>query len=368
VYQKHNIKEVFVTVLKGLTSEQKLDLAVRLNVQRRQLTMDKKKEVVRKLLQDNPKLSARYLGRLVGVDHHTAQDVKNAMIAGGEIPHLDEIEGKDGKTYRAKGITMPLRDFKKGVGDMATVQVIPGVVTHRKVRNQIAKERRQEAATRGAEMTDPANTRLVHCDFRDLLTREPWIERAAGLVQCDPPYDEQFLPYWKELAACAKRVLVPGGWLVAYAPNNYLNRVIAALDSEFQYVRTLCNPFSVGGNFGYYGNLRVYGRWRPVLVFHNGTPVDTRIDTNIMDRLTFTRNEKDWHPHQQNLEDMTLLVKTFSLAGVLIVDFCGGGFTTAAACMKAGGGRRFVGCDILKEWVDVGRFRLNLLASELPLP
>jgi site-specific DNA-methyltransferase (adenine-specific) len=103
-------------------------------------------------------------------------------------------------------------------------------------------------------------------------------------------------------------------------------------------------------------------------VFHNGTPENTRIDTNIMDRLAFTKNEKDWHPHQQNVEDMTLLVKTFSLHGDLIVDFCGGGFTTAAACMKAGGGRRFVGCDILKEWVDVGRYRLNILVTELPLP
>jgi site-specific DNA-methyltransferase (adenine-specific) len=176
------------------------------------------------------------------------------------------------------------------------------------------------------------------------------------------------LPYWKDLAVFAKRVLVPGGWLVTYAPNNHLDQVIVALSSELRYVRTLCIPFRVGGNFGFYGDLRFYGMWRPVLVFHNGTPENTRIHTNIMDRLAFTRNEKDWHPHQQTTEDMTLLVKTFSLDGDLIVDFCGGGFTTAAACMKAGGGRRFIGCDLLKECIDVGRYRLNLLASELPLP
>jgi hypothetical protein len=75
-----------------------------------------------------------------------------------------------------------------------------------------------------------------------------------------------------------------------------------------------------------------------------------------------------WHPHQQNIADMELLVKTFSLDGDLIVDFCGNGFTTAAACMKAGGRRRFVGCDIFKEWLDVARYRLKLLANELPLP
>jgi hypothetical protein len=68
VYRKYQIKEVFVMVLKGLPGEQKIDMAVRLNAHRRQLTVGQKKEVVRKLLKESPRLSARYLGRLVGVD------------------------------------------------------------------------------------------------------------------------------------------------------------------------------------------------------------------------------------------------------------------------------------------------------------
>jgi hypothetical protein len=364
VYKKHNVKEVFVIVLKGMSDEQKRHLAVSLNANRRHLTMDRKKALIRQFLTENPRLSSRHLGRLVGMDHHTAQAVKNAMIAGGEIPRLDEIEGQDGKVYKAKGAVTPLRAIKMTLGQVAAVKELPAVVLPKKLERQIAKERREEAARAGAGMTDPANTRLVHCDFRDLLAREPLIEKAAGLVLSDPPYEEGFLPYWKELAGCAKRVLVPGGWLVAYAPNSHLDQVMAALSSQLHYVRTLCIPFNTGGNFGCYGGLRVYGKWRPVLVYHNGTPDNTRIETNIMDRLAFTQDEKDWHPHQQNLEDMTLLVKTFSLAGDLVVDLCGGGFTTAAACMMAGGGRRFVGCDVLKECADVGRYRLNVLASE----
>jgi ParB-like chromosome segregation protein Spo0J len=368
VYMKHGIREVFVTVLTDMTDEEKKHMAVRLNAHRRHLTVHQKQEVARKLLIANPRLSARYLGWLVGVDHHTSQILKNAMITGGEIPHLDEIEGRDGKTYKAKGAVTPLRDIKRTLKELSEVSELPGVVTPKKVRSQKAKERREQAAQKGAGMTDPANTRLVHCDFRDLLIREPGIEKAAGLGLTDPPYEAAWLPHWRELAIVAKRVLVPGGWLVTYAPNNHLDQVIAALSSQLRYVRTLSLPFKVGGNFSFYGGLRFYGMWRPILVFHNGTPENARIDTNIMDRLPFTRNEKDWHTHQQNTEDMTLLVKTFSLPGDLVVDFCGGGFTTAAACMKAGGRRRFVGCDILQECVDVGRYRLNLLANELPLP
>ncbi len=365
VYKKHKIKEVFVTVLKGLTPERKRLLAVGLNANRRHLTLDKKKALIRQFLAENPKLSARYLGRLVGVDHHTAQDVKNAMIAGGEIPRLDEIEGHDGKVYKAKGAVTPLRDIKRTLKELSEVSELPGVATPKKVRWQKAKEKRAEAAQKGAGMMDPANTHLIHCDFRDLLTREPWIEKAAGLVQIDPPYEAAWSPYWKEIAVFAKRVLVPGGWLVTYAPNDHLDQVIAALSSELRYVRTLSIPFRVGGNYSRYGGLNFYGMWRPVLVYHNGSPDNSRIATNICDRFAMRNAEKDWHPHQQNVEDMTLLVKTFSLDGDLIVDFCGGGFTTAAACMMAGGGRRFVGCDILKEWVDVGRYRLNILGTTI---
>ena len=178
IYKKHKIKEVFVTVLKGLTPQRKRHLAVSLNANRRHLTMDKKKALIRQFLAENPKLSARYLGRLVGVDKHTAQDVKNAMIAGGEIPRLDEIEGHDGKVSRATGAVTPLRDIKRTLKELSEVSELPAVVTPKKVRWQKAKEKREEAAQKGAGMMDPANTRLVHCDFRDLLTREPWIERV----------------------------------------------------------------------------------------------------------------------------------------------------------------------------------------------
>jgi ParB-like chromosome segregation protein Spo0J len=246
IYQKLNIKEVFVTILKDLTDEQKRHLAVSLNVHRRHLTVDQKKEIARRLLKENPRLSARYLGRLVGVAHRTAQDVKTAMIAGGEIPHLDEIEGQDGKTYKAKGATTTLLDFKMTVSHLAKVKDLPGVVTHRKVRNQIAKERRQEAARKGSEMADPANIRLLHCDFRDLLAREPGIERAAGLVLTDYPYEEPFMPLLPDLAAFAKRLLMPGGWFVTFAGQGQLARVIAALSAELRYVWTISVTLRAG--------------------------------------------------------------------------------------------------------------------------
>jgi DNA modification methylase len=147
-----------------------------------------------------------------------------------------------------------------------------------------------------------------------------------------------------------------------------MDRVIASMSAQLRYVWTFAVPFAQGGNYARYGRLNIFQLWRPVLVFHNGTPDNCRIATNIHDRFALGKPEKDWHPWQQNLADTHLLVQTFSLDGDLVVDPLGGGFTTGAAVIQAGRGRRFVGCDIVKESVDIGRYRLNILASELPLP
>lgn len=256
----------------------------------------------------------------------------------------------------------PLRDIKRTLNELAKAEELPAVVTPKRVRSQIARERRAEAAQIGATLTDPPDARLVHCDFGELLAKEPWIEKSAGLIQTDPPYKKDSLWVWKELAVFARRVLMPGGWLIAYTGTTYLDQVIEALTSELRYVWTIALPFGPSGCYSRYGNLNIFQLWRPVLVFHNGTPENCRIATNIADRFSLRQPEKEWHDWQQPLADMALLVKTFSLDGDLVVDPFGGGFTTACACKQVGR-RRFVGCDIIKECVDVGRYRLNIQAA-----
>ncbi len=63
------------------------------------------------------------------------------------------------------------------------------------------------------------------------------------------------------------------------------------------------------------------------------------------------------YPHQQSLEEVERLVRYFSKPKELILDPCGGGFTTAEACRNLG--RRFVGCDVQKKHVAAGQKRLK---------
>ena len=67
-------------------------------------------------------------------------------------------------------------------------------------------------------------------------------------------------------------------------------------------------------------------------------------------------NNGSLHPTQKPLDLMTYLVKTYTLAGEVIVDpFAGSGTTLRAAQLL---GRRYIGCDLSAEYVDIARRRL----------
>ena len=70
-----------------------------------------------------------------------------------------------------------------------------------------------------------------------------------------------------------------------------------------------------------------------------------------------TSKEKEWHDHQQPLDEVERLVRYFSQPGQLVVDTCGGGFTMAVACRNLG--RRCIACDIDEAAVIRGQDRLD---------
>ena len=77
--------------------------------------------------------------------------------------------------------------------------------------------------------------------------------------------------------------------------------------------------------------------------------------------LRVNNKEKDWNAWQQPIEEAERLVRYFTRPDDLVVDPCGGGFTTAVACRNLG--RRCVSCDIDKSCVLQGQARLAGLAA-----
>lgn len=95
----HTIPDCPQEVRADLKSEQeKRDAAWSMNMQRRHLDRQQKQELIAAKLKETPNYSDRWIGEIVGVDHKTVQSQRLRLERAGEIPQLDEVVGRDGKT------------------------------------------------------------------------------------------------------------------------------------------------------------------------------------------------------------------------------------------------------------------------------
>lgn len=74
----------------GLSDADKIALSISLNVHRRQLTREQRRELVTRAVVAQPEKSNREHARTAGVDHKTVAAVRNDLEERGEIPHVEE--------------------------------------------------------------------------------------------------------------------------------------------------------------------------------------------------------------------------------------------------------------------------------------
>jgi ParB-like chromosome segregation protein Spo0J len=82
------------------TEVEKYELAIELNLARRHLSSNDKRDVVQQLLTAHPELSDRRIANMAHVDHKTVATVRGKAEAGGEIPHHETH-------IDAKGVQQP---------------------------------------------------------------------------------------------------------------------------------------------------------------------------------------------------------------------------------------------------------------------
>jgi hypothetical protein len=78
------------------------EIALSLNVHRRHLTPEQKRDLIAELLKATPEKSNRQIADEVKADHKTVGKVRAEKEATGEIPQLKKTTGKDGKARPAK--------------------------------------------------------------------------------------------------------------------------------------------------------------------------------------------------------------------------------------------------------------------------
>ena len=231
--------------------------------------------------------------------------------------------------------------------------------TARNIDKQLRKLRRQTKYQNilTAAVNAPPNDddiQIHHCPFQNLEQLAGMEPDSVPLILTDIPYINDFVDQIEELAAFAERVLVPGGTLVAYIGHCRLNEKLTLLDRHLEY-RWLATSVMTTGPGNPLRPLKLTSRSAPIAIYSKGK---WKNPTQWVDTVICEDCEKDWHPWQKPLAEIEKLLSYFSVPGDLVVDPCGGSFTTAIACLKTH--RKFIGCDVDEDAVAKGQKRLEL--------
>ena len=177
-------------------------------------------------------------------------------------------------------------------------------------------------------------------DFRDVLAELP--DGSVDAIVTDPPYPDEFLPLWADLAKHAERVLRPGAPLIAWSGQFRLREVLNHLCGPLRYQWTLCLDMP-GANSRFRGP-NMMQTWKPIIICANGAwgPHDW-----FADRVTSPGKEQQLYEWQQNAAPATELIRRYVPEGGLVVDPFTGVGSFGVAALSAG--RRFLGAELSEE-------------------
>jgi hypothetical protein len=336
---------------------EKLEMAISLNVARRHMTRAQKRELIAAVLTAHPKINDRHLGDIVKVSKNTVATERRKLEATGQLDHMPQRLGRDGKMRPAKHRRIFAGTSKEAEKALEAIKNLPASCEGKILDAGTAARRAKKNVTRekwAGEIIEPTpedEIRLFHCRFQELEQRAPISPASVKAIVTDPPYGNDFFPQIAGLAEFASRVLVDGGFFVMLMGKLKLDKVVEALGKHLQYGWVHASTWQGEGNVIY--PRQVISRWKPILIYTKGKWPKIGRWTDV----TVGTKQKEWHDWQQPLEEVELMVRYFSHLGDLVVDPCGGAFTTALACKRWG--RRFVGCDVEKECILKGQARLK---------
>lgn len=322
-------------------------------------TRKERRAAIRHQLKITPQLSSRDIGRLLGVDKNTVQAEREDLEESGEI-HQFFFPGGRGKT---KGLPMTVsrdrKEAKKNAGHLLDAPSLEGsVYSPRVLRQRKVDRERDRMAELGRQMATPDNIHLLHCDFRDLDAKLRGLGFQPGDVDlwwCDPPWEAVALGVYRDLARLVNEWYKPGGILGVYPGTEFedeANDILRQSLPGFKKIRRLVVTNKDAGNSRIVG-LFTSG-YQPILLFANGEPT---IKAGYLDVYPAKREPKVYHDWQRTESETDHWLSVLTEPGQVVVDPFGGGFTTAACCLRRG--LRCVSCDIEERNVNMGKFRVD---------
>ena len=178
---------------------------------------------------------------------------------------------------------------------------------------------------------------IMHGDFRDMLASLD--DGSVDAIVTDPPYPDEFMPLWGDLAKHALRVLRPGAPLIAYSGQRRLREVLNHLCGPLTYGWTVCLQLP-GVNSRVMGP-NMFQTWKPIIICTAGKwqEHDWHKDTVVS-----PTKDQELYEWQQNPDPAAELIRRYVPKGGLVLDpFTGVGSFGVAALAT---GRRFLGVEL----------------------
>lgn len=171
----------------------------------------------------------------------------------------------------------------------------------------------------------PEPIKLINSDFRD-VNIEP---NSIDFIITDPPYPQEYLHLYEDLAKIANTVLKEGGSMLVMVGHSYLPEILKLMNGSIRYHWILCYHMP-GGQASQMWQKKVNPFWKPILWFVKG---EYKGDW-IGDVIKSENNDKRFHEWGQSKSGMFDLMKRFVKPGDIVLDpFLGGG-TTGIVCKE----------------------------------
>lgn len=341
----------------GLSEKEKIDHIIAINLHRRHLTREQRRELVLKLRQQG--WSTRRIAERLGVGTMTVyNDLRTVQNCTVDLP--DRVISKDGKSRPA---TRPKpavfakneREFQLVTNLLQQVEpdaIGTGIVdakrAARMARSAILEKKRDELK-RQSESVPISDRWQVWCaDIQDWQA-----PRRYDFIITDPPYPREFLHLYEVLAQRACEWLLPGGLLVVMTGHFHLPEIFEMMTRHLDYYWLA--TYQMPGQPTPVQRRAVNTTWKPIVMFTRKG--DDYRGKTFGDSFVSPHRSKAHHDWEQSSEGMADIISHLAQPGQFILDPFMGSGTTGVAALKCG--CFFHGIDVDADAVAIAKRRLH---------